>query len=360
MIGDFDPSDWKVGISPDAKVIGDIVQKAFYRNGIKHNSVKWTVPNLLSDHSVRHPVQKFASKIFYIYRNLESVFLWRLVLERIENAVDYYSVFLRFIPWYGHKEVFAKIELSIADKSENKLLTCDFGESRRFDVKNDINSIQLRFHAPMFIEYSDHEESLVILCDIVQSYLPEFSLLKDLERSFDVMSSVSGDVTLLSNDGKTFKAHRIILSARSSVFAARISHDITENLPRKVKIEDCNGEVLGDMLRYIYTGKPEKLNLLAGDLLSAADKYNLRGLKVMCEETLLSTLSVNNAVEMLRLSDSCKADLLKSEVINFIMLEENVSKVMATSQWDYLKETHLLKELCQAFADRQKTAKKSA
>ncbi|XP_065203808.1 uncharacterized protein LOC135833912 [Planococcus citri] len=351
-------SDLTDGITPDMKIIGKIEQRSSYQSGTKQiqNSIKWTITSLLSVHSISHPAQKFASKVFDIYRNDRNdesgAFLWRFYLQRTENEDGFFSVFLRFIPFYN-KEIFTRIELSIADRSENKLLTCSFGDNRHFDVKNDTSSIEyIRFHAAGFSEYSDHEESLVILCDMVQSYVPELGVLKDFDKIFNLSRPVSGDVTLVSNDGKAFKAHRLILSARSSFFAG------TDMSSRKVKI-DCNGEILEQMLQYIYTGKPEKLNLLAKDVLLAADKFNLPGLKAMCEETLLSTLSVDNAVGMLLFADSsCKYGLLKSEVMNFIMMEENAA-VMRTGGWLNLKKTNLLKEICQAFADRQKTAKKS-
>ena len=39
-----------------------------------------------------------------------------------------------------------------------------------------------------------------------------------------------------------------------------------------VEINDVDGEVLGEMLNYIYTGKAPNLKKMADQLLSAADK----------------------------------------------------------------------------------------
>ncbi|KAL5510523.1 hypothetical protein EMCRGX_G006083 [Ephydatia muelleri] len=53
-------------------------------------------------------------------------------------------------------------------------------------------------------------------------------------------------------------------------------------------------EVMQEMLTYIYTGKAPNLKKMADSLLSAADKYALDRLKVMCEEALCANLNIEN------------------------------------------------------------------
>lgn len=49
----------------------------------------------------------------------------------------------------------------------------------------------------------------------------------------------------------------------------------------QLTITDIDGDVVGEMLRFIYTGRCERgLREYAGDLLVAADKYALHDLKV--------------------------------------------------------------------------------
>lgn len=60
--------------------------------------------------------------------------------------------------------------------------------------------------------------------------------------------------------------------ARSSVFAAMFVHHMKENKQNSVLINDIKVEVLGEMLKFIYTDKVECLEPMAGDLLAAADK----------------------------------------------------------------------------------------
>merc|ERR1712203_1273747 len=77
-------------------------------------------------------------------------------------------------------------------------------------------------------------------------------------------------------------------------------------------------EVMDQMLRFIYTGKARDLERMAAELLAAADKYALDRLKVMCEEALCNSLSVENVSEVLILADLHSAEQLKAQAIEFI------------------------------------------
>lgn len=63
--------------------------------------------------------------------------------------------------------------------------------------------------------------------------------------------------------GHQFKAHKIILAARSPVFSAMFNHETKELLESRVDIHDINLEVFNDFLKYIYTGD---INLSEADI----------------------------------------------------------------------------------------------
>ena len=93
----------------------------------------------------------------------------------------------------------------------------------------------------------------------------------DLE-SFRKRSQFS-DVVLCTADGGEFPAHKVILSARSSVFEAMFSHDqFVENKSNRVEIEDISKEVMEALLKYIYSGDIAQVKQYAVELLEAADK----------------------------------------------------------------------------------------
>ncbi len=89
---------------------------------------------------------------------------------------------------------------------------------------------------------------------------------------------------------------------------------------------------MADMLRFIYTGKAPNLETMAADLLAAADKYALDRLKVMCEEALCNSLTVENVSEVLILADLHSAEQLKAQAIDFINTH-HVTDVMETAGW---------------------------
>ena len=83
------------------------------------------------------------------------------------------------------------------------------------------------------------------------------------------------DVTFLV-DGQEVKAHKAILVAHSTVFAAMFEHECVEKRDGKVKITDISLEALKQLLRYMYTGKVCWTEDREYELFQAADKVRGR------------------------------------------------------------------------------------
>lgn len=67
-----------------------------------------------------------------------------------------------------------------------------------------------------------------------------------------LVSGNYSDVTLVAGEPE-IRAHRAILAARSQVFDAMFSIDMAEKATGHVVIDDVDGEVVHQMLGYIYT-----------------------------------------------------------------------------------------------------------
>ena len=109
--------------------------------------------------------------------------------------------------------------------------------------------------------------------------------------------------------GEVFNCHQLILSTRSDVFRAMFQADMKENRTRIVTIKDVNPDVVKEMLHFIYTGTTNE-NVLKekwGELLAAAEKYQLNCLKEICEDYLCSTLESRNSIASLVLGDMHQA-----------------------------------------------------
>ena len=142
----------------------------------------------------------------------------------------------------------------------------------------------------------------------------------------------------------TFHAHKAILISRSSSFATQIRNTTNYNtmnskLPSiDLYIDDLDPSTVRIMLIYIYTGrlitstdeiKTNNLNPI--DLFRAAVKYDLNELRQLAKSTMLDVLKIDNAIEMLEVSDQANDITLKQQVLAFI--RSNASAVSKTNNW---------------------------
>lgn len=117
---------------------------------------------------------------------------------------------------------------------------------------------------------------------------------------------------------ESVKAHKAIVSARCEVFKAMFNQDTLEKKTGIVTIEDTNMETFKSFLYYLYTNTIDIINDISFDLCKLADKYNIVGLKNICERYLGSNLTKDNAIEYLIKAQEYKFDLLKRAALIYI------------------------------------------
>ena len=179
--------------------------------------------------------------------------------------------------------------------------------------------------------------------EIVDSSMLLSQLSNDLDGLYQCEES--SDVTLEAKDGQPFHAHKIILAARSPVFAAMFAHNMREKKESNVHINDVDSDTLSAMLRYIYTGCVVDEDNSAADgsltkLLAVADKYALEGLKVRCEHALARNLNVRLVSDCLLVAELYNARNLKTRSINFI--RAHLTEVVETSGFKSIARTNPL------------------
>ncbi len=103
-------------------------------------------------------------------------------------------------------------------------------------------------------------------------------------------------------------------------FDAMLKHDMVERNQRQVMIEDINSEVFDEFIRFIYTGKVNKIENIAGELLTVAEKYSVHGLKAMCEDAMCNSINEDNAMEYLVIADINNAEKPKVKIIKVDLL----------------------------------------
>ncbi|CAL8116487.1 unnamed protein product [Orchesella dallaii] len=158
---------------------------------------------------------------------------------------------------------------------------------------------------------------------------PKDRLAIDLGKMFS--KSIATDVTV-STGVTSFKAHKAILSAPSSVFAAMFNANMMEREMATVKIDDYDKEVVKGMLDHLYTGETTVMANRAQKLLQIAEKYNLEGLKEDCEYSIAHKLNKDNVAEILALAHTHNAPILKSHAISFINWNKEELRKMKSFQ----------------------------
>lgn len=129
-----------------------------------------------------------------------------------------------------------------------------------------------------------------------------------------------------------FHGHKLILAARSPVFAAMFSNRTLENTTNIIEINDLHPNTIQSMLEYIYTGKVNDIKRSTVELYRCADKYQLEDLRLQAEMALMNSISVETSAEILLLADQHHSKDLKSRVIQFIV-NGNLRAITQTEGW---------------------------
>uniref|UniRef100_A0A0N5B3X8 BTB domain-containing protein n=1 Tax=Strongyloides papillosus TaxID=174720 RepID=A0A0N5B3X8_STREA len=137
-----------------------------------------------------------------------------------------------------------------------------------------------------------------------------------------------------------FKAHKVILSARSSVFFDIFKNTLEESQTSVIESKNFRGEVVKEMLRYIYKNEVLNIQNMASDVLAIAEKYKLDGLKAMAVKSLCDDLSTENVCKRFILSEKFSSECLKEFCQTFII--DNAESLMGTGNWEELAENHPL------------------
>ena len=279
-----------------------------------------------------------------------------------DDTEGYLTVFLTPIPPIPPQlPIMVKIDaISLVDKDESKKIL--FGSSSYASLYRRESEVA-SFGAKKFVSHSDlrnqeqkflPNDTLTIHCQIsireagsaitggISRPLPtsgtnmfcekQASAEKCQEDMGNIFNDGDGKFSdfIISCRGTEFKCHKAILAGRSTYFRRMLSHDMEEAKQNYVDIPDIPADIVKEMLRYIYT-LPVDLVTNAPGLLEAAEKYDLQELKKMCEESLCSTMTTDNVLDMLVLADLNRAAVLKSVALRLIV--DNGDLIVAMEGW---------------------------
>ncbi|XBH60291.1 hypothetical protein VPH35_114908 [Triticum aestivum] len=228
---------------------------------------------------------------------------------------------------------------------------------------------QVEKHKPMYIHGTETRTfggSSFMQLDkfIKKDTLEQSVLLKD--ECFTIRCDImvlNTDDNAGGNFGEMFTAHRCVLAARSTVFMAQLFGPMKEGTTTSgaIQIKDMEAKVFRALLSFIYTdsfpemeeehkahvveqGQEEdeiRLRWLQ-ELLVAADRYNVKGLKFICEKQFCEHIVVRSVMSTLALAEQHKCRRLKGACFKFLQVQtpSRLQTVMASSGWDHVFTTY--------------------
>ncbi|KAI6174510.1 Speckle-type POZ protein-like protein [Aphelenchoides bicaudatus] len=192
----------------------------------------------------------------------------------------------------------------------------------------------------LFDEVLAQKATIKICCKIeLISSTPKEDTKHDLpEKLWNLYLADEGYDTIVQAGGRDFKVSKIIFTAQSEVFRNMFSRNFKEDTEKKVEIEYVSTEIMQTFIKWMYTGKIDKVAYIE-DLYIVADRYLIEDLKKYCSNVMVFDLDSNNAAKRLTLALKHHDEELKEEVLKFIgqMAANDLLKLFASKDWtDYV------------------------
>lgn len=165
------------------------------------------------------------------------------------------------------------------------------------------------------------------------------------------------DVVLITENDEKIYSHKIILS-RIPYFDSLFNSGMKETIENEITITFINSKIMLIILNYIYTGN---ISIKLDDALSIFEACNYLGLEdlnSLCEEKILSNLSVETCCFVLLKADEFNSDLIKEKCIKFI-IDNFVDVSLSQSFKDLLDNKELALEVIKGYSYNEKHNKNS-
>jgi len=175
----------------------------------------------------------------------------------------------------------------------------------------------------------DHSAPKKCSCNCKMQLQNDFIQLLETGHQADVTFDVQG---------VKIGAHKIILTTRCEYFRLMFESGMAESASNEVLVPDIEPSVFKELLRFVYSDEAPKFDSESTmALLAAADKYDMAGLKEICETALCSNLTAQNVIEALLLAEMHRCDDLMTRAK--AVFGSCVSVLKNQENWKKLEES---------------------
>ena len=189
-----------------------------------------------------------------------------------------------------------------------------------------------------------------LIVDVIIQYQPEEVLIpkSPLEKNmFQLFNNEQYSDVTFKVEGDSYPEHKLVLSMNAPILANMCGEPNNGELDRVVEIKDTTSRVFNYILQFIYGGntpKQDTMVKLGKEIIDACDKYDVVGLKIATESTLVWNCIVNfeNVVDWIQYADAKNCPLLKEYALSyFVARYRDISK---TASYKNMKQCPLLME----------------
>lgn len=153
-------------------------------------------------------------------------------------------------------------------------------------------------------------------------------------------NKVFTDFTIVCSDGKKIETHRCILAANSPVLNAMLQTQMMESITNRMKIDDITGEVMEEILKFMYTQDNSLLSPVhLRDIYYGAEKYQITKLKEKCISYIVEFMNVNNVLHYFMLAEFFNDNYLILRCVMFINAYHQ--EIHKNKYWNKLSENQL-------------------
>ncbi|RWS28530.1 speckle-type POZ protein-like protein [Leptotrombidium deliense] len=119
-------------------------------------------------------------------------------------------------------------------------------------------------------------------------------------------------------DEHPIKCHKSVLMSESDVFQAMFDNDFREKKESCMRIDEFSYDSVHSMIKFMYCHEVDNIKDLVFDLLLLSDKYNVKKLKMLCENYISSKISVDNFFNIYKTATYNNTPILKQNLRDFL------------------------------------------